>query len=122
MYDRNETVWGSADGREVLIKDLATPHLVNILNWIKTNNTTYSDSLYHFMEEEAQYRVTIAFCTNDVIPVKLDTGFYTVKNQTLKGRLKSLILHKKARLIIAWNNSPNKFKSLIVKALKTKKR
>jgi len=90
MYDRDKTIWETADGDKILIKDLTTPHIVNILNWMRKQPSTYSLDLYSFMEQEAELRKFVAFVANGAIPVKLDDGSYKVTNLPFLARCKSL--------------------------------
>ena len=109
-YNRDTSTWKSCDGRDTLIKDLSTRHLVNILNWIREDSqyhgrSTYSDDLYCFLEGEAQYRILLGFVANKGIPKKLKDGSYIVVNQTIQEKLvedaKSLFYKFKIRAKIA---------------------
>jgi hypothetical protein len=89
MHNRNWTTWRTYDDRDILIKDLSTRHLVNILNWIKETNEqagfeAYEHSLYEFLEGEARLRIMQGFAENKGIPKKLDDGTYVVANRTPK--------------------------------------
>lgn len=80
MYNRETTTWKSADGREILIKDLTDSHVVNILNWIKARSSQYQPGLYEFFEEEAALRRLYAFAEDKPMPTKLPDGTYGFTN------------------------------------------
>jgi len=84
--NREETFWGSYDGREILVKDLKVRHLVNILNHIiksnKTDPTSYSFAVFQLIEAEAALRIIGGFAENRAIPRKLPNGTYVLTNQT----------------------------------------
>ena len=101
MYYRDETQWESADGTSYLIKDLTTPHLVNILNWMKKHEKTYELALYTFMESEAELRKFTAFVTNEPIPIKLEDGWYGLENITFYRRCVSMYYKYKTELKLA---------------------
>lgn len=89
MYDREKTTWGSADGRETLVKDLSDAHVVNILNWIQARSSQYQPGLYEFFEKEVELRKFWAFAENNPIPTKLPDGTYGFTNITLWQRIKN---------------------------------
>jgi len=125
MFDRNETIWGSADGTEYLVKDLTTPHLVNILNWVKKHNVhsrSYPEGLYEFLEGEAAYRVMFAFCLNEPMPFKLDSGWWALKNIGFWLRAKSLFYKYKTELKIKHQNHKLITKLLNFKLFKVPKK
>jgi len=125
MFDRDVTVWGSADGTEYLVKDLTTPHLVNILNWVKKHNVnsrSYPEGLYEFLESEAAFRVMLAFCKNDAIPVKIDTGWYTLKNVGFWQLAKSLFYKHRTELLMKYQNHKILTKLLKITLFKSAKR
>lgn len=119
MLDRETTYWGSADGRVILIKDLTTPHLVNILNWIKQHKTQYEATLYPFLEQEVQYRSLLSFAKNKAIPFKLDTGWYAVRNQSTFAYAKSLFYKWRAEYRIAKQQPLMKRVKLLLKGSHT---
>ena len=61
QYDRNTSLWGPEDGDPILVKDLTTLHLANIINWIMNHDNQYSDGFLEFMISEAKYRRLEAF-------------------------------------------------------------
>lgn len=84
-YDRNTTPWSSYDGRQTLIKDLDTRHLVNVINHCKQHDSTGSSVSYgadfiNFIEGEANYRVMKNFTANEGIPHQQEDGYWTVIN------------------------------------------
>ncbi len=85
-YHRDITTWGSYDGRKVLVKDLDTPHVVNILNWIKNSmdksESQYSLALYQLFEDEAAIRMLEGFADNKPYPRKQKDGYYKLSNVT----------------------------------------
>lgn len=50
------TRWGSADGRTILIKDLTTDHLLNIIAHIRTHFIHYNQHILNAMIAEANAR------------------------------------------------------------------
>lgn len=77
-----ETLWGVADGREILIKDLALDHLVNIINWVKDRPKQYNPELYPLLEQEANYRKTIQFAAGLLMPTKGEDGVWYLRAPT----------------------------------------
>lgn len=123
MYSRDETTWGSADGTEYLIKDLTTPHLVNILNWMKkpgASRNHYSEEFYAFMEEEAKYRVLFAFAANEPIPRKLDDGTWILTNISKYQYAKSLFYKHKTEFKLWYGKKKEHGKLLFFKRIKDK--
>ena len=55
-YSREETKWGCADGRYILVKDLADDHLVNIINWITDHPYQYTPKIKELMIQEVKFR------------------------------------------------------------------
>jgi hypothetical protein len=93
MHNRDWTTWRTYDDRDILVKDLSTRHLVNILNWIKETNENagweaYDHYLYEFLEGEAQYRIIQGFAGNTGIPMKQDDGTWTLVNRTPEEKAK----------------------------------
>lgn len=107
-YDRNVTIWGSYDGREILIKDLEVRHLVNILNHIKEINEAspgaYEPELYALMVAEAELRIMVGFAKNKGIPKRLEDGTYTLINRVITEKAiddaKSLMHKQKMEALI----------------------
>ena len=88
-YDRNTTPWSSYDGRQTLIKDLDTRHLVNVINHCKQHDSTRSGVSYgadfiNFIEGEANYRVMKNFTANEGIPHQQEDGYWTVINLSVE--------------------------------------
>ena len=102
MYNRNHSTWRTYDDKDILIKDLSTRHLVNILNWIKETNEKvgangYDIRLYEFLEGEAHFRAIQCFAKNKGIPMKQDDGTWTLVNRTPKEKARDNAENKKHR-------------------------
>ena len=117
MYDRETTVWGSANGTERLVKDLSDRHVVNILNWLLAENSRRYD-LIEFFEEEYKLRRLWAFAANKPVPTKLEDGTYGFTNITWWGKLK----HKAILLKYNWiaNRKKKQLNQQLSKSLKSK--
>ena len=120
-YHRDTTEWGTANGEQILIKDLTTPHLVNILNWISRNNQQrwrYPQSLIDFLEEEAALRKFTGFMENEPIPEKREDGVWVLTNISRWALAKSLFYKYKTEFKLWHQKYKERGKLLIFKRLK----
>lgn len=67
-------VWGTADGKDILVKDITNGHLINILNWMADREKLYNATVRDLMVQEAQYRRLISFCAKEGLPTQDETG------------------------------------------------
>lgn len=73
-------MWGSADGRRNLIKDLETDHFVNILNWIIDRPSQYNPSLLPMFECYASIRAFELFTEGKNYPHQLESKRWVLVN------------------------------------------
>ena len=76
--NRNTFLWGPESGDPVLVKDLTTSHLANIINWIMDHDNKYDDGVLTFMIGEAKYRRLAAFAAGEPYVVCGEDGNYLV--------------------------------------------
>lgn len=64
--------WGSADGRNLLIKEMTLGHLVNCINWVQDHPINYSKHpyLYEELEKFAKHRAFLLFLEKKPYPLK----------------------------------------------------
>jgi hypothetical protein len=86
MHDR-ERWWRTADGRSIQIKDMKDSHLVNVINWISDNRSTYPKSVLDSMIAEAKYRQTFLFAEGKAYPQKVGRAWKLIDPVTGEGRI-----------------------------------
>ena len=78
-----EIVWNSADGRATKIKDMDVGHLVNVINWINSNDNVYEERTRDLMVAEAHYRQLALFAGKRAYP--LQVGSHWVVSDPVSG-------------------------------------
>ena len=51
-----ESMWHTADGRSIRITEMTLSHLVNVINWIGANPSSYRPRIFEIMVNEAKAR------------------------------------------------------------------
>lgn len=87
MTHNREDIWWTATGIPIKLKDLEVSHLVNILNWILDNKSSYSLSDYVKVEAEATYRQTTLFAERMPYPQKIGKRWKVVDPITGEGTI-----------------------------------
>ena len=85
-YNR-EATWRTADGRDVLVKDMDLGHLVNVINWVADNPFTYPRQVLDLMIAEANYRKLILFAEGKEYPQLVGSSWKIIDPQTGKGSI-----------------------------------
>lgn len=86
MHNREKT-WRTADGRAIAVKDMELGHLVNVINWITDNSTSYPKSILGIMVAEAKYRQTFLFAEGKAYPQLMGKAWKIVDPQTGVGKI-----------------------------------
>lgn len=80
VLDREKTIWGTADGRWIVIKDLEDRHLANIIAHCKHYYAS-DEELISFLHKEAELRgLRKAFLDRALIPYKNERGHWMLWN------------------------------------------
>lgn len=74
--------WRTADGRRVAINKMELGHLVNVINWIMDNKTSYPERILKVMVKEAQARQLVLFAQGKPYPQKFRNGWKVVDPKT----------------------------------------
>jgi hypothetical protein len=77
LEEIQESLWFSADGKLLRIRNIKTGHLVNILNWLADRNY-FDTELYKEWELVANYRKVIGFAASKPYPHKEESGQWVV--------------------------------------------
>lgn len=81
--DFRERIWRTADGRGIPIKDMQLGHLVNVINWIADNETSYPEGLLeNYFVREAHYRQLISFAEGKPYPGLVDGRWMVIDPHT----------------------------------------
>jgi len=78
MYDR-DSIWLSASGQSIAIRDMTVHHLVNCLNYIDEQGKKIL--IHDVLIEEAEIRALLEFSKGKPYPFKQDDGKYIVINE-----------------------------------------
>jgi hypothetical protein len=87
MTHNRESIWRTADGRLVMLKDMEDSHVVNIINWINDNSKSYPAGSVNRFIAEARYRQTILFAEGKPYPQQVGTVWKLVDPETGEGRI-----------------------------------
>jgi hypothetical protein len=87
MTHNRDSVWRTADGRSIAVKDMADSHLVNVINWILDNPDSYPLTALKRMVAEANYRKTLLFAEGRAYPQLVGKRWRLVDPVTGEGHI-----------------------------------
>lgn len=87
MTHNRDSVWRTADGRSIAVKDMADSHLVNVINWILDNPDSYPLTALNRMVAEANYRKTLLFAEGKSYPQLVGKRWRLVDPVTGEGHI-----------------------------------
>lgn len=87
IESNRDSLWRTADGRSVKIKDMTVGHLVNVINWVLDNPDSYPLSIADIMIEEAKYRQTFLFAKGMPYPQQVGSRWRVIDTKTGEGKI-----------------------------------
>jgi hypothetical protein len=86
MHNRDRH-WHTADGQLVKVQDMKLGHLVNVINWITDNPTSYRAGTLETMIAEAKFRQIGLFADNQPYPQLVGTRWKIIDPKTGIGKI-----------------------------------
>jgi hypothetical protein len=87
MTHNRDMLWGTADGRNIAVRDMKDSHLVNVINWISDNLDSYPKSALTVMVDEARYRQTLLFAEGKPYPQLVGKRWKLIDPKTGIGKI-----------------------------------
>lgn len=87
MSSNKESMWHTADGRSIRIAEMTLSHLVNVINWIGANPSSYRPRILEVMVNEVKARQVLLFAEGKEYPQLVGNQWKLVNPQTGEGRI-----------------------------------
>ena len=87
IVSARESMWHTADGRSIRITEMTLSHLVNVINWIGANPSSYRPRIFEIMVNEAKARQVLLFAEGKEYPQLIANQWKLINPKTGEGSI-----------------------------------